>query len=551
MNAIHTISGELFQQMIYSGASLLERNHELVNSLNVFPVPDGDTGSNMSLTINAAVRELKSSSARHVGELSAVAAKGALRGARGNSGVILSQLFRGMAQAFEGLEQVDVRQFAEGLQKGAEAAYKAVMKPKEGTILTVARSIAEQAVGDANHGASLPLLMSNLTKAGEATLAKTPDMLSVLKEAGVVDSGGKGLLYIYHGFQLAVDGQSIDDFSQEDAETSITMAHDNTDIMLAESTSDIRFGYCTEFFVEHLHPHVGPSEINALHDALQRIGDSVVAVADEELVKIHVHTNEPGRALQMGLRLGEINGVKIENMREQHRAIMAKRQAQRQPLGLVAVSSGKGLDVLFGDAGVDALVAGGQSMNPSALDLEKAIRSVNARAVFVLPNNKNIQLAAQQAAKLVQGEGNQDVYVLPTTSIQQGMAAVLAFDPNADAPQNQKNMEQAAKGVRSGSVTVAVRDTSVEGLKIHQGNYIGLLDEHIVVAKESLNAAFQALSQAMLDDHSEYVSIFYGEEVTPEEAQTLADEIENTYPDVDIVVSNGGQPLYPYLISVE
>ena len=550
MNQRDSIQGELYREMMYSGATLLERNAALVDSLNVFPVPDGDTGSNMSMTMNAAIRELRSAPGTNIGELSQVVARGALRGARGNSGVILSQLLRGMAKAFENADSIDAPLLAAALKSGADAAYKAVMKPKEGTILTVARVVAEKAVAEAANGSSIDKLVYNMAKNGEAILAKTPELLPVLKEAGVVDSGGKGLLFIYQGFQMALDGESIDDFEQTQDEA-LASAHDNNDIMLAESTDEIVYGYCTEFFIEHLLPHVTQSDINALHDHLQRMGDSVVAVSDDDLVKIHVHTNAPGKALQMALQLGEINGVKIENMREQHRHLMAERTAQRKAMGIAAVSTGAGLGTLFKDGGVDALIMGGQSMNPSALELEKAVRRVNATTVFLLPNNKNIQLAAEQAAELLQAEGKQDVRIIPSVSIQQGIAAMQAFDPTADADQNEQQMKGALKDVRSGSITTAVRDTTVDGLDIRKGDYIGILNGDIVVSSASMDEALHSLEAQMIDDDTEYITVFFGEGIDAEQAAAVAAHIEETHPGADVVVQNGGQPLYPYLLSAE
>lgn len=550
MELNRTIDAALFRNMLISGASLLDRNHEKVNALNVFPVPDGDTGSNMSMTLNAAVRELKSNESQNVGELSQVVARGALRGARGNSGVILSQLLRGMAQIFGDKETIGMTDFAAGFKQGSDAAYKAVMRPKEGTILTVSREIADAALAEAEKGEDLLSLMRAVLRSGEKALARTPEQLPVLKEAGVVDSGGKGLIYIISGALLALEGQSIDDFSEEDWQHEAG-SHTNMEILSLENTADIVYGYCTEFFIERLHPDVTPSDINALHDGLQRIGDSVVAVADADLVKIHVHTNDPGKVLQMALRLGEINGIKIENMREEHRELLAARKAKRKAMGIVAVSSGKGFDTLFRDSGVEGIVSGGQSMNPSAQDIEETIRRVNADHIFVLPNNKNIFLAAEQAAQLVAGIGEQTVTVLKTQSVQQGLAAALMFDLEATPQDNEKEMTAAIAEVQSGAVTTAVRDTTIDGLAIHKGDYIGLLNEEIVVSEASIDAALASLEKKMIDEDCEYISVFYGKDVTEEEAKAVAQKIEDDYPDADIVLREGGQPLYPYLLSVE
>lgn len=550
MTNVHNIGGDVFKDMLITGAALLERNKAAVDALNVFPVPDGDTGSNMSMTMNAAVREMKNGKGQHtVSDVAHAAAHGALRGARGNSGVILSQIFRGMAKALDGLKTLGAAEIAAALENGVEAAYKAVMRPKEGTILTVARAVAVSARQDADDGANIYRVIDNMIRNGEIALAKTPEQLQVLRDAGVVDSGGKGLMLIYRGFKMALDGDSIDDFEYTD--TINPEMHDNGEVILVDSIEEITFAYCTEFFIEHLTPSFQPQDVVNLQDHLQRIGDSVVCVADDTLVKVHVHTNVPGKALQMALRLGEINGVKIENMREQHRRLMEERRAQEKEYGTVAISAGEGIDKLFKDLNCDSLVYGGQTMNPSAMDIERAIRRVNARNVFVFPNNKNIILAAEQAVALVNNASSQRAVVVPTQTISQGMAGMLAFDASLGFEPNAKAMLEAASVVRSASVTKAVRSTTIDGKDINEGDYIGLLDGSITAVGTDKKAVLDALMHDLMKDEGDYITILYGQDVPEAEAKAFLESVETTYEDADVVLQWGGQPLYDYYIAVE
>jgi DAK2 domain fusion protein YloV len=551
LTQLHTINGAVFKEMILTGAALLEHNKALVDSLNVFPVPDGDTGTNMSMTISSAVRELKNLEEPTVSSVAQAVSKGALRGARGNSGVILSQLFRGMARALEGKESMDAKAFAAALAAGSEAAYKAVMKPKEGTILTVARVVAEEAVKTAEAGANIYKLVDGMISDGDKILAKTPDMLPVLKEAGVVDSGGKGLLFVYRGFKMALDGDSVEDYSEEIEDASSAEMEDREENVIFDSLEEIQFGYCTEFFIEQLNPAFQEADVDTLREHLMRIGDSVVAVYDTDMVKIHVHTNVPGKALQMALRLGEINGVKIENMREQHRRLMEERKAREKELGMVAISVGEGLDKVFKDLAVDALVTGGQTMNPSASDIEKAIRKVNARNVLVFPNNKNIIMAAQQAAEMVEKSQKIHVAVVPTTSVTQGVAAVLAFDGESTLEANAKSMEAAANAVQSGSVTFAVRSTNFEGHHIDEGDYMAMVDGQLVSNGKEIDVVLDEMVEKMMEQGGDYITVFYGADVKEEEAAAFVRRLEERYPDADTVLQYGGQPLYYYFISVE
>ena len=544
----HIINGALLKDMILAGAALLEQNKKHIDSLNVFPVPDGDTGTNMSMTITAAVRELKTADTATVASVATAVSRGALRGARGNSGVILSQIFRGFAKALEDLTEMGPSEFSAALQSGVEAAYKAVMKPKEGTILTVAAHIAKGAQQDAESGANVYKILDNMLANGKDILAKTPDMLPVLKEAGVVDAGGKGLLIIYHGFKMALDGEEISELPQPVEEESPSLFEDSVDF---ESLEDIEFAYCTEFFIERPDESFSESDVQNLTDHLQRIGDSVVCVGDKNLIKIHVHTNAPGKALQLALRLGEINGVKIDNMVAQNRKLIEERKANEKEYGMVAVSAGDGFSNILKDLTVDEIVQGGQSMNPSAESISKAIKRVPARNVFVFPNNKNIILAAQQAQDLIEKSNGHNVIIIPSTSMPQGIAGILEFNPECSLEENTTLIKDAISRVYSGAVTKAVRSTTVNGYKIKEGEYIGLLDDDIVAHGKKLQPVAEELLQKMVESGRDYVTIFYGEDVKEADAQAFRVKIEKQYSDADVILQNGGQPLYSYLFSVE
>ncbi|MGI6151818.1 MAG: DAK2 domain-containing protein [Christensenellales bacterium] len=546
------INGTEFRDMLIAGAALLERSKKSVDALNVFPVPDGDTGTNMSMTMNSAVQELRSSDATDVSTVAAVAARGALRGARGNSGVILSQLLRGFSRAVDGLVEIDAVQMARALKMGSEAAYKAVMKPKEGTILTVARVVADKAVENAAKGMNILRLIDCMIEDGEEILSRTPDMLPVLKQAGVVDSGGKGLLAIYRGYKMSLDGEELPDAEPTEEESaSIDREENEAAIFSDDDLENITFGYCTEFFIERLPSDFSADDLNRFKERIQRIGDSVVVVGDAGLVKVHVHTDVPGKALQMALRLGELNGVKIENMREQHRRLMEERKSREKECGTVAISMGEGLDSIFKDLSVDSIVAGGQTMNPSAMDIEKAIKRTYARNVYVLPNNKNIILAAEQAKNLIESDTDIKVHVIPTTSVTQGIAAMVAYSPESEAKENISAMTEAAQAVKSGSVTFAVRDTSINGFDIKQGNIMAMLEGEIVACGESVQEAAEKLIDQMTDEDSSYITILYGKDVERSDAEALLAAVEEKYPMADIVLQYGGQPLYYYFISVE
>lgn len=545
---ITSIDGVMLKEMFLSGAALLERNRQNVDALNVFPVPDGDTGTNMSQTMSAAVRELNARSAPTVGDVANTVARGALKGARGNSGVILSQIFRGISRVLDGAEEMDAQLFAKALRQGADTAYKAVMKPKEGTILTVARVIAEDLEKEVLKTNDLMELMEFVLKSGDAILKKTPEMLPVLKQAGVVDSGGKGLMVLYAGFNAALHGEPIEDMELNQA-AGMTLPGEFVDDH--EALEEITFAYCTEFIVSHPKPEVRDSDVARLRKRLERIGDCVLVIGDLEVIKVHVHTNDPGKALQMALELGELDAIKIDNMLEEHRERQAKVEAQAaaQPkkFGMVAVALGDGLVEILKDLQVDKVVDGGQTMNPSIEDLLEAIEAVNSNEIFVLPNNSNIILAAQQAAELTE----KTVHVLPTKSVPMGIAAAVAFQEELSGEENERQMDIAASNVHTGSVTYAVRDTNFDGKDIHQGDIMGLIDNKIsTLGHEADEVSMEILDQMVTDD-SGLITIFYGEEVAEEDARALYDRVVEKYELCDVEIHRGGQPLYYYLLAVE
>ncbi|HRX57364.1 MAG TPA: DAK2 domain-containing protein [Eubacteriales bacterium] len=540
------IGGAQLRDMIVAGAALLEKNKATIDALNVFPVPDGDTGTNMSMTMQSAVREIRAlpedATATQVADAMSM---GALKGARGNSGVILSQLFRGFSRAFKGEAFVNAELLSRALTMGSEAAYKAVMKPKEGTILTVSRVIAEQVSLRWQQGANVYRLMDEILESGERALAETPKQLPVLKEAGVVDSGGKGLLTIYRGFKLSLDGEEVE--SYEEAIPVQAAEISETDSFSGEN---IVYGYCTEFFIIHLTPETNEAEIESFRKHLERLGDSVVVASDADMIKVHVHSNAPGKVLQMALRFGELSGLKIENMREQNRTLMEERKKNETEFGLLAVSTGDGVDELFHALAVDALISGGQTMNPSIDSIASAINKINARNVFVLPNNSNIILAAQQAGELTK----KGVVLIPTKTIPQGVAACMAYSKDATVEENEAAMKAAIKEVVSGAVTYAVRDTTIEGTKIKKGDMIGLLNNHMAATGKTVEEATKALIRKMIEkkgDDACTVTLYYGEDQTEENAGAIAEAMEQEYKDAEFVALKGGQPLYYYYIAVQ
>ena len=549
MIQVQAIDGLLLREMVLAGAALLERNREAVDALNVFPVPDGDTGTNMSLTMGSATRELTQKEYPRADQAAEALAKGALRGARGNSGVITSQLYRGFARALEGLETISPMDFARALKSGADTAYKAVMKPKEGTILTVARVIAEDAIKQAQAAPDdFDGLFNVILTTGESILKHTTEMLPVLKQAGVVDAGGRGLLLLYQGYAAVLRGETIDalpDTVEAGAEVEFVDDHD--------SLEEITFAYCTEFLIQHLKAGVNDNDVDAFRRRLNRIGDCVLVVGDLELVKVHVHTNDPGKALQYGLELGELVNLKIENMVEQRRENLRRKEEMAKndppkPYGMVSVSLGEGFSNILKDLGVDGIVEGGQTMNPSIEDLAKAIESVNAETIFVFPNNGNIILAAQQAAEICD---DKNVQVIPTKNVAMGIAAAVAFQPDLSAEENASRMLEAAQRVRTGTITYAVRDSEFENMHIAEGDIIGLHNGAVTVKSDNTRDVALALMKDIVTEDDGLITVYYGADTKEEDANALAAEIEEIYSDCDVEVHSGGQPLYYYLISVE
>ena len=550
-----TIDGVLLRDMVVTGAAMLEKNREAVDALNVFPVPDGDTGTNMSLTMASATKEVSQKEYLSAGEAAAAVAKGALRGARGNSGVITSQLFRGFARALDGVARITPPQFAAALQRGAETAYKAVMKPKEGTILTVARVIAEEAVKQAELTPDdYDALFRNILTTGEAILKKTQQMLPALTQAGVVDAGGRGLLHIYKGYVACLRGEELEDEEAAPGEEGFV---DDHDLM-----GEIKFTYCTEFSIQNLFSDILEEDIDSFRRRLNRIGDSVQVSGDLSRVKVHVHTNEPSKALEYGLSLGELVDIKIENLLQKRREKEAAQQQDNPPAqeaqpeeqqpakeyGMVAVSLGEGFNRIFADLQVDSIVEGGQTMNPSIQDLAEAVNRTHASTVFVLPNNGNVILAAQQAAELCE---DKKVLVIPTKNVAMGIAAAIAFQPEATPEENAARMDEAAQRVRTGTVPYAVRDTDLDDLHIKEGDIIGLYNGKIHTVGSSVHDVTRDLMKEIVTDEDELITVYYGKDTSEQDAQTLTDELTQMYPDCDVDMQMGGQPLYYYLVSVE
>ncbi|MEG2481718.1 MAG: DAK2 domain-containing protein [Clostridia bacterium] len=545
-----TIDGVLLRDMVVTGAAMLEKNREAVDALNVFPVPDGDTGTNMSLTMMSATKEVTAKEFLSAGETADAVAKGALKGARGNSGVITSQLYRGFARSLEGIDRITPQQFAAALKSGAETAYKAVMKPKEGTILTVARVIAEEAVKQAERAPEdYDAFFQNILSTGDAILKKTQQMLPALTQAGVVDAGGRGLLLIYMGYAACLRGEEVPtekmDFSA-DGEVTFDDDHD--------SIGEIEFAYCTEFLIQNLFPDILEEDVDSFRRRLNRIGDCVLVVGDLSLVKVHVHTNEPSKALEYGLSLGELVNLKIENMvqqRRDHQSEAAEKAAAITPekeFGMVAVSLGEGFNHIFADLTVDQVVEGGQTMNPSIEDLFEAIQKTHAKTVFVLPNNGNVILAAQQAAEICE---DKKVFVIPTKNVAMGIAAAVAFQPDQNAQDIATHMDEAAQRVRTGSVTYAVRDTDMDSLHIKEGDIIGLYNGKIQTVGSSIHDVTRNLMKDIVTSDDELITVYYGKDVHEADAQALTDELTGMYGDCDVEMQMGGQPLYYYLVSVE
>ena len=545
-----TINCATFRKMVLVGAKMLENNRAKVDALNVFPVPDGDTGTNMSLTMQSAVKELSTTSSNTFMEVCDCVSKGALRGARGNSGVILSQIFRGICSVLRvSKPEVDTRTFAKAMEQGTKVAYNAVSIPKEGTILTVVRLMSEFAVKVAGKYKDFETFIPAVIAEGDRALAMTPELLPVLKKAGVVDSGGVGLMTIMRGFQAAIMGEEIASEVQTEAVQQQTEADfgDNSDI-ISMDLGDIQFAYCTEFFVINLKKSTTLADIDKLRENLMNIGDSVICIGDLEMIKVHVHTNSPGVALTYALELGELDRPKIENMLEQNRALKAKIEAEKKDQGMLAICAGEGIRDIFKDLFVDRVIEGGQTMNPSASDIATAVQKINAENVFVFPNNKNIILAAEQAKALVD---NRTIHVIPTKNVPQGFAAALSFSPEASLEENKTNMIHALDNVKAGQVTHAVRTTNVNGFSITEGDIIGLDDKKILAKSNSIDETVLALLEKLKEDQHEVITLYYGEGVSEDDAKALAEKVAEEFPDCDVDYHFGGQPVYYYLLSLE
>ncbi len=551
---MNTIDAKLLARMFLAGAKNLEVKKEWINELNVFPVPDGDTGTNMTLTIMSAVKEVNGLEDVQMTTLAKAISSGSLRGARGNSGVILSQLLRGFTKGIRDLKELDAVALARAVDKGVETAYKAVMKPKEGTILTVARGVADKALELAEDAEDLQTFLEDVLEEGRRVLAKTPDMLPVLKEAGVVDSGGQGLMVVLEGAFDAFMGKEVD----------LTFdAGENAKVVKVtpQAEADIKFGYCTEFIIVLNKKFTTEDEVD-FKAYLSSLGDSIVCVADDEVVKIHVHTNDPGLAIQRALTYGSLSRIKIDNMREEHQeklikdaekvaAQQAEEEAAKAPkkeVGFISVSIGDGFGQIFRDLGVDYLIEGGQTMNPSTEDMLTAISKVNADHIFILPNNKNIILAANQAKALTK---DKDIIVIPTKTVPQGITAVINYVPEKSVEDNEKDMTEEISRVKTGQITYAVRDTHIDDKEIHEGDIMGIGDHGMLAVGKEVAAVAKETVEQMVDDETELISIYYGEGFTEEEAEALAGELEEQYDYCDIEVNCGGQPIYYCIISVE
>lgn len=569
---MNKINAATFAKLFLAGAKNLEAKKEWINELNVFPVPDGDTGTNMSMTIMSAAKEVSALGEPTMAALAKAISSGSLRGARGNSGVILSQLFRGFTKVIASYEELDTTILAEACQKAVETAYKAVMKPKEGTILTVAKGIANKAVELCEETDDLVFFMDEVIKEADYVLNKTPDMLPVLKQAGVVDSGGQGLVQVLKGAYDALLGKEVD-YSVE-----ITPAAGTAYVPDSTDTADIKFGYCTEFIIMLEQPLTEKQE-QEYKSYLESIGDSIVVVADDEIVKTHVHTNDPGLAIQKALTHGALSKIKIDNMREEHQEKLIKDaekkaaeqakaaepaitiEAESQPgaesikdaepekeMGFISVSVGEGINEVFRGLGVDYIIEGGQTMNPSTEDMLNAIDQVKARNIFILPNNKNIILAANQAASLVE---DKKIIVIPTKTIPQGITALINYIPDKSAEDNAERMTAELANVKSGQVTYAVRDTVIGDKEIKQGDFLGIGDDGILAVGQDMNETVRAMVDVMVDEDAAVISVYYGADVTEADATALGDAIQEAYPDVEVEVQFGGQPVYYYVISVE
>ncbi len=549
---MQSLDGIKFAEMVQMGAHHLFQNANYVDSLNVFPVPDGDTGTNMNLSMSSGAKETELSASEHIGKTAQALSKGLLMGARGNSGVILSQLFRGFGKFIEKEATIDAKGFANAFQAGVDTAYKAVMKPVEGTILTVAREAAKKGVEVVETETDIIAVMEAFTAEAQASLERTPELLPVLKEVGVVDSGGQGLLFVYEGFLASLKGEPLPQKNEATLDDLINAEHHRAQDFM--NTVDIEFGYCTEIMVR-FEEGKEPFSEEQFRNELNPLGDSLLVISDEEIAKVHIHSEQPGAVLAMGQKYGSLIKIKVDNMREQHSAIVGEdhkaptpaKKAEKHPYAIVTIAMGEGVAELLRSIGASYVIEGGQTMNPSTEDIVKAVQEIGAEKVLILPNNKNIVMAAEQAVELLDIEAA----VVPTKTIPQGMAAILSFNPEAAVEMNQATMTEAFANVKTGQVTYAVRDTSIDGVEIHKDDFMALAEGKIVLSTPALKDAAEKVITDLVDEDAEIVTVIYGEDTTEENASELVRFIEESYPEVEVELFNGKQGLYPYIISVE
>lgn len=549
---MQSLDGIKFAEMVQMGAHHLYQNANYVDSLNVFPVPDGDTGTNMNLSMTSGAKETEHAASEHIGKTAQALSKGLLMGARGNSGVILSQLFRGFGKFIEKESTIDAKGFAGAFQAGVDTAYKAVMKPVEGTILTVAREAAKKGVEVAETENDIIAVMEAFTAEAKASLDRTPDLLPVLKEVGVVDSGGQGLLFVYEGFLASLKGEALPEKNDASLDDLINAEHHRAQDFM--NTADIEFGYCTEIMVR-LEEGKEPFNEEQFRNELNPLGDSLLVISDEEIAKVHIHSEQPGSVLSIGQKYGSLIKIKVDNMREQHSAIVGEehkaptpaKKVEKHPYAIVTIAMGEGVAELLRSIGASYVIEGGQTMNPSTEDIVKAVQEIGAEKVLILPNNKNIVMAAEQAVELLEI----DAAVVPTKTIPQGMAAILAFNPEAAVDVNKKTMSEAFTNVKTGQVTYAVRDTSIDGVEIHKDDFMALAEGKIVLSTPALKDAAEKVIKDLVNEDAEIVTVIYGEDTTEQAASELVAFIVENYPDVEVELFDGKQGLYPYIISVE
>ncbi|MFY0741796.1 DAK2 domain-containing protein [Solibacillus sp. FSL W7-1472] len=546
-----SLDGIKFAEMVQMGAHHLYQNAAYVDSLNVFPVPDGDTGTNMNLSMTSGADETEANVSAHIGKTAQALSKGLLMGARGNSGVILSQLFRGFGKAIEKEAEIDAKGLANAFQAGVDTAYKAVMKPVEGTILTVAREAAAKGVEVAETEEDMIVLMEAFIEEAKQSLNRTPDLLPVLKEVGVVDSGGQGLLFVYEGFLASMKGEPLPEKNESSLDDLISAEHHRVQDFM--DTSDIEFGYCTEIMVR-FEEDKAPFDEDEFRQELNPMGDSLLVISDDEIAKVHIHSETPGAVLAAGQKYGSLIKIKVDNMREQHSAIVndapqapAKQQKTKVPYAIVTIAMGEGVSNLLRSIGASYVIEGGQTMNPSTEDIVKAVKEIGAERVLILPNNKNIIMAAEQAAELLEIEAA----VVPTKTIPQGMAAILAYNPAESVETNKANMTQGFAHVKTGQVTFAVRDTSIDGVEIRKDDYMALAEGKIILSTPEMMDAAKKVLEGLMDEDSEIITIIYGEDATAEQAEELQNFIEENYPDAEVEIVEGKQSLYPFILSVE